>query len=181
MAWNDDPNVSAILIQAPLPKHINAQNVFDHIDPRKDVDGFGRENIARLYAGDLDGMIPGTPQGIMHIIRTHRAMISGTHAVVIGKSMVVGKPLTMLLLEAGATVTLCHSRTNDLKKYTLPADIIIVATGKKNLITEDMISPGSLVIDVGITVEDYDTGRVIHGDCDTKNIAKIADITPVPG
>ena len=117
----------------------------------------------------------------MKIIAENIGDISGKHAVVIGKSTIVGKPLTMLLLQAGATVTVCHSRTEDLGKFTRNADIVISAVGKKHLITADMVRENSLVIDVGINVEEIDDKRKIFGDCDTENIGKIADITPVPG
>ncbi len=116
----------------------------------------------------------------MEIIKKYRE-ISGAHVVVVGKSTIVGKPLAMLLLNAGATVTICHSRTKDLSSQTKNADIVISAVGKKHLITADMIQPDSLVIDVGINVEQTEDGRKIFGDCDTENIAKTADITPVPG
>jgi len=116
----------------------------------------------------------------MEIIKKYRE-ISGTHVVVVGKSTIVGKPLAMLLLNAGATVTICHSRTKNLGSQTKNADIVISAVGKKHLITTEMVQPSSLVIDVGINVEIQETGKKLYGDCDTENIAKIADVTPVPG
>jgi methylenetetrahydrofolate dehydrogenase (NADP+)/methenyltetrahydrofolate cyclohydrolase len=177
---NDDTAVDGILVQSPLPDHINAQEIFDCINPRKDVDGFSSENMARLYSGDESGLVPGTPKGIMKIIQ-HHGKIAGKHAVVIGKSTIVGKPLAMLMLHAGATVTICHSRTEDLGVHTKNADIVISAVGRKHLITADMIRPNSLVVDVGINVEENNEGRKLFGDCDTENIEKIADITPVPG
>jgi len=178
-----------ILVQSPLPKHINAQRVFDTIDPDKDVDGFCSTNISRLYCGDVSGLVPGTPKGIMKIIENYfhikdawnNEALIGKHVVVIWKSTIVGKPLSLLLLNAGATVTICHSRTTHIAEYTKDADILISAVGKKNLITADMISPWALVIDVGINVEEIDDKRILSGDCDTEDIAKIADITPVPG
>ncbi|MBP7773937.1 bifunctional 5,10-methylenetetrahydrofolate dehydrogenase/5,10-methenyltetrahydrofolate cyclohydrolase [Candidatus Gracilibacteria bacterium] len=183
---NQDENVTGILVQSPLPKQINAQTIFDTIDTKKDVDGFSTTNIARLYSGDESWLIPGTPKGIMYIIEHYfqtkgNEKIEGKHAVVIGKSTIVGKPLAMLLLHAGATVTVCHSRTQELSEHTKQADIVISAVGKKHLITADMIQPGSLIIDVGINVETNDTGKKLFGDCDTENIEKIADVTPVPG
>jgi methylenetetrahydrofolate dehydrogenase (NADP+)/methenyltetrahydrofolate cyclohydrolase len=183
---NQDENVTGILVQSPLPKQINAQTIFDTIDAKKDVDGFSTTNIARLYSGDESWLIPGTPKGIMYIIEHYfqtkgNEKIEGKHAVVIGKSTIVGKPLAMLLLHAGATVTICHSRTKELSEHTKHADIVISAVGKKHLITADMIQPGGLVIDVGINVETNDTGKKLFWDCDTENIGKIADVTPVPG
>lgn len=177
---NQDKAVTGILVQSPLPEHIHAQEIFDCIDPKKDVDGFSSQNMAQLYSGDESGLVPGTPKGIMKIIQSHRKA-AGKHAVVIGKSTIVGKPLAMLLLHAGATVTICHSRTEDLSVHTKNADIVISAVGRKHLITADMIRPDSLVVDVGINVEENTEGRKLFGDCDTENIEKFADITPVPG
>lgn len=176
---NADDTVHGILVQSPLPSSISAHEIFDMIDPLKDVDGFSSTNIARLYSGDETGLIPGTPKGIMKIIEQYW-IVEWKNVVVIGKSMIVGKPLSMLLLNAGATVTICHSRTKDLSAHTKNADIIISAVGKKHLITAEMVQPGVLVIDVGINVAE-DEGRKLSGDCDTENIGKIADITPVPG
>lgn len=192
---NNDSSVTGILVQSPLPQHIDAQEVFNHIHPLKDVDGFSAANITQLYSGDESGLVPCTPKGIIKIIEWYLTSIqntkdkihnegnvlAGKKAVVIGKSTIVGKPLAMMLLNAGATVTVCHSRTKDLKEHTLQADIVISAVGKKHLITADMIHEKSLVIDVGICVEEMDDRRYLFGDCDTQNIAPKADITPVPG
>lgn len=177
---NNNTEIDGILVQSPLPDHIDAQRVFNAINSDKDVDGFSSTNIAKLYSGDESGLIPGTPKGIMEIIKKHRTL-EGKNVVVIGKSTIVGKPLAMLLLHAGATVTICHSRTKELSVHTKNADIVISAVGKKHLITANMIAPGSLVIDVGINVEENEQGRKLFGDCDTESIAEIADITPVPG
>lgn len=177
---NNDNDVDGILVQSPLPAHMNPKNIFDTIHPLKDVDGFSSTNIAQLYSGDTSGLVPGTPKWIVKIIEQQRE-IEWKNIVIVGKSTIVGKPLAMLLLNAWATVTLCHSRTKNLWFHTKNADIVICAVWKKNLITSDMISENSLVIDVGINVEETTEGRKIFGDCDTKNIAKIADITPVPG
>lgn len=177
---NQDKTIDGILVQSPLPVHIDAQKIFDAIQPDKDVDGFSATNIAKLYSGDETGLVPWTPKGIMEIIKKH-TLIEGKNVVVIGKSTIVGKPLAMLLLHAGATVTICHSRTKDLWIHTKNADIVISAVGKKHLITADMIAAKSLVIDVGINVEESEQGRKLFGDCDTESIAEIADITPVPG
>lgn len=179
-ALDNDKTVHGILVQSPLPSHIDAQEIFDIIVPEKDVDGFSSINMARLYSGDETGLIPGTPKGIVEIIK-NQGEIEWKNIVVIGKSTIVGKPLSMLLLHAGATVTICHSRTKNLASHTKNADIVICAVGKKHLITADMIQPDALVIDVGINVENSDEWRKLYGDCDTTNIGKIADITPVPG
>ncbi|MBP6921621.1 bifunctional 5,10-methylenetetrahydrofolate dehydrogenase/5,10-methenyltetrahydrofolate cyclohydrolase [Candidatus Gracilibacteria bacterium] len=181
---NTDETVHGILVQSPLPGNISAQEIFDIIHPLKDVDGFCSTNIAHLYSGDETGLIPGTPKGIMkiieHYLETKHSSIEGKHAVVIGKSTIVGKPLSLMLMHAGATVTVCHSRTKDLSAHTKNADIIISAVGKKDIITTDMVKPGALVIDVGINVTD-DESRKLSGDCETGSICEIADITPVPG
>lgn len=173
--------MTGILIQSPLPDHIHAQEVFNIIDPLKDVDGFSAANITRLYSGDETGLMPCTPKGIMKIIEKFTGSVAGKKVVVIGKSVIVGKPLAMMLLNAGATVTVCHSRTKNLTEHTLQADIVIPAVGRKHLLTADMISPGTLVIDVGICVEQDDEKRCLFGDCDTESISKLSDITPVPG
>lgn len=191
---NEDTSVDGILVQSPLPKHIHAQKVFDTLHPLKDVDGFSAANITRLYSGDEAGLLPCTPKGIIKIIEWYYAQVQnrqytlyndgdlvGKKVVVIGKSTIVGKPLTMMLLNAGATVTVCHSRTTNIKEHTLQADIVIPAVGKKHLITADMISANTLVIDVGICIEETDDKRSLFGDCDTPEIGHIADITPVPG
>ncbi len=178
---NQDDSVDAILVQSPLPDHVNEQEIFDCIDPKKDVDGFSSINMARLYGGDETGLVPGTPKWIMKIIEQELWNIEGKDVVVIGKSTIVGKPLSMLLLHAGATVTICHSRTKNLAEKTKNADIVISAAGKKHLIKADMIKPESLVIDVGINVEENWWARKIFWDCDTENIGKIAHVTPVPG
>lgn len=138
--------MTGILVQSPLPSHIKAQEVFNTIHPLKDVDGFSAANIAQLYSGDETGLMPCTPKGIIKIIEWYYTQIQnkgnileGKKVVVIGKSTIVGKPLTMMLLNAGATVTVCHSRTKDMKVYTSQADIVIPAVGKKHLITSDMV------------------------------------------
>ncbi len=191
---NADISVDGILVQSPLPPHIDAQAVFNQIHPLKDVDGFSAANIARLYTGDETGLTPCTPKGIIRIIEWYFAQkqkaqsikhkegssLAGKNVVVIGKSTIVGKPLAMMLLNAGATVTVCHSRTKDLQVHTLQADIIIPAVGKKHLLTADMIWEKTLVIDVGICVEETDDKRCLFGDCDTGPISGKADVTPVP-
>jgi methylenetetrahydrofolate dehydrogenase (NADP+)/methenyltetrahydrofolate cyclohydrolase len=136
---NNDTSVTGILVQSPLPSHMKAQEVFNIIHPLKDVDGFSAANITQLYSGDETGLVPCTPKGIMKIIEHFSGNISGKKVVVIGKSTIVGKPLAMMLLNAGATVTVCHSRTTDLQEHTLQADIVISAVGKKHLITSEMV------------------------------------------
>ena len=192
---NDDASVTGILVQSPLPSHIHAQTVFDHIHPLKDVDGFSASNIAQLYSGDETGLMPCTPKGIIQIIewyynqmqnakckmQNEGSVLSGKKVVVIGKSTIVGKPLAMMLLNPGSTVTVCHSRPSNLREHTVQADIVIPAVGKKHLITSDMVREWTLVIDVGICVEEVDDKRCLFGDCDTSAIAEKADITPVPG
>jgi methylenetetrahydrofolate dehydrogenase (NADP+) / methenyltetrahydrofolate cyclohydrolase len=127
--------------------------------------------------------MPGTPRGVMKILEEYfkGGKLEGKHAVVIGKSTIVGKPLSMMLMHAGVTVTMCHSKTADLSAHTRVADIVVVAAGKRCLVQRDMVKPGSIIIDVGINVEDEDDKRKLYGDCDTESIAEIADITPVPG
>lgn len=195
MTLNNDPAVTGILIQSPLPRHISAQKIFNTIHPLKDVDGFCANNVTRLYSGDESGLMPCTPKGIMRIINWYFEkmnneqwtmnnggnILAGRNVVVIGKSTIVGKPVAMMLLNAGATVTVCHSRTKNLAEHTLKSDIVITAVWKKHLVTSEMVKPGALVIDVGINVEETDEKRFLFGDCDTLAIAEKADITPVPG
>lgn len=179
---NNDVGVHAILVQAPLPAHISSLHVFDALSPYKDVDGFSSVNKAQLYNGILSWLVPGTPLGVLKIIQNYRT-IQWTHVVIIWKSTIVGKPMLHMLIEKGATVTLCHSKTRDLASHTRQADIIVAAVGKKHLITADMVRPWALVIDVWISITEspIDAKKKLFGDCDTENIATIADITPVPG
>jgi len=178
---NQDNSVDGILVQSPLPSHVDAQKIFNYIHPLKDVDGFSAANIARLYTGDETGLLPCTPKGIIKIIQKFSGDIAGKKVVVIGKSTIVGKPLVLMLLNAGATVTVCHSRTKNISEHTSQANIVIPAVGKKHLLTAEMIQENTLVIDVGICVEETDGKRCLFWDCDTLNIALKADITPVPG
>ena len=178
---NADNTVTGILVQSPLPDHIHAQEVFNTIHPLKDVDGFSAANITWLYSGDETGLMPCTPKWIMKIIEKFSGNVAGKKVAIIGKSVIVGKPLAMMLLNAGATVTVCHSRTKNLTEHTLQADIVIPAVGRKHLLTADMISPGTLVIDVGICVEEQKDRRCLFGDCDTTAISETSDVTPVPG
>ena len=174
---NNDNSVHGIIVQLPLPKHINEQVIIDAINNKKDVDGFGIENKGRLFCG-LDSLHSATPEGIMTLLDAYNIPIEGKHAVVVGRSNIVGKPIAMLLLAKNATVTITHSRTNDLASITKQADILVVAIGKAKYITSDMVKEGAIVIDVGINRID---GK-LYGDVDFENVAnKTSYITPVPG
>ena len=186
---NQDTTVDAILVQAPLPKHINATNVFNHVAPNKDVDGFGRINLGRLCQDNPNGFIPCTPAGILEILKREAIPIKGQHAVIVGRSFIVGKPLALLLLQknlsGNATVTICHSHTQKLGALTSQADLLIAALGKPHSITADMVKPGATVIDVGINrIADPSrkSGYRLIGDVDFQAVApKATKITPVPG
>ena len=175
---NADGGVDGILVQLPLPKHIDSNLVIEAIAPAKDVDGFHPVNVANLWLG-LDCMVPCTPKGVMKMLERAGIDVAGKTAVVVGRSNIVGKPVAKLLLDANATVILAHSRTRDLKEMTLQADILVAATGAIGLIKGDMVKPGAAVIDVGI-------GRgadgKLHGDVDFESACeRAAYITPVPG
>lgn len=174
---NVNPKVHGILVQMPLPKHINDTIILNAINYRKDVDGFNPINAGRLVVGG-DTYLPCTPGGIMHILEYHDIELSGKNAVVIGRSNIVGKPIAMLLLEKNATVTICHSRTKDLLYHTKNADIVVAAVGRAGFLTGDMIKEGAIVIDVGIN----DIEGKIVGDVEYESTEKVAGyITPVPG
>ncbi len=174
---NGDERFHGILVQLPLPAHINERSVIEAIAPRKDVDGFHPVNVGALALG-MPGMVPCTPLGVMRLFEYEHIALEGKHAVVIGRSQIVGKPLAQLLLAANATVTVCHSRTTDLALLTRQADILIAAIGKPRFVTGDMVRPGSVVIDVGINRID---GKLC-GDVDFASVAPTAShITPVPG
>jgi methylenetetrahydrofolate dehydrogenase (NADP+) / methenyltetrahydrofolate cyclohydrolase len=175
---NNNPNIDGILIQLPLPSHIDETRILEAVTPAKDVDGFHPFNVGRLTAG-LDGYIPCTPLGVMEMLKEYDIDPKGMNAVVVGASNIVGKPMASLLLNANATVSVCHIFTKDLKAYTLEADIICVGAGVINLIAEDMVKPGAIIIDIGINrAED---GSLV-GDVDYANVAeKTSFITPVPG
>ncbi len=173
---NHDERFHGILVQLPLPAHINEQTVIEAIAPRKDVDGFHPFNVGALALG-LPGMVPCTPLGIMRLFEYENIPLEGRHAVVIGRSHIVGKPMVQLLLAANATVTVCHSRTKDLAGLTRQADIIIAAIGKPRFVTGDMVKPGAVVIDVGINRSE---GKIC-GDVDFASVEPVAShITPVP-
>lgn len=174
---NSDDTVHGILVQLPLPKHLNEAKALELILPEKDVDGFHILNTGKLFNGQ-PGMIACTPKGALDMIKSTGIEISGAEAVVVGRSNIVGKPMAMLLMQENATVTVCHSRTKDLAAHTRCADILVVAVGKAGFITQDMVKPGAVVIDVGINRVD---GKVV-GDVDFSGVSQVAGyITPVPG
>lgn len=174
---NEDESVHGIIVQLPLPKHIDPEVVISHIDPDKDVDGFHPVNVGWMFIG-RNRFVPCTPAGIIEILDRSGIEIEGKRAVVIGRSNIVGKPLSMLLLQRNATVTVCHSRTVDLPSITRQADILVAAVGKARFVTADMVKEGAVVIDVGINrVDDK-----IVGDVDFDAVKEVASaITPVPG
>jgi methylenetetrahydrofolate dehydrogenase (NADP+)/methenyltetrahydrofolate cyclohydrolase len=186
LAWNADPLVHGILVQLPLPKHIDEHAVIRAIDPEKDVDGFHPINAGKLLIG-LDGFIPCTPYGVLEMLRRSNIETSGKHAVVVGRSNIVGKPLAMLLAQkrpqGNCTVTICHTATPSIAEFTRQADIIISAVGMHGLITKDHVRPGAVVIDVGINrIELSDGTSRLAGDVLYDEVAEIASaITPVPG
>jgi len=177
-ALNRDPKIHGILVQLPLPPHINAHKVIEAIAAEKDVDGFHVSNAGLLMTGQ-PLFRPCTPYGVMKMLESINYPVRGAHAVVVGASNIVGKPQAMLLLQAGATVTICNSKTKDLGHHTRDADILVVATGKRNIVTADMVKPGAVVIDVGMNRDD--NGKLC-GDVDFDNAKEVAGyITPVPG
>jgi methylenetetrahydrofolate dehydrogenase (NADP+) / methenyltetrahydrofolate cyclohydrolase len=177
-ALNVDPKVHGILVQLPLPKHMDAQKVIESISPAKDVDGFHVASAGALMVG-RPGFWPCTPYGCMKMLESIGYELRGKHAVVIGRSNIVGKPMAMMLLAKSATVTICHSATRDLKALTLQADVVVAAVGKRNVLTADMVKPGAVVIDVGMNRNDE--GKLC-GDVDFDGVKKVASwITPVPG
>ena len=177
-ALNQDPSIHGILVQLPLPAHIDAQKVIEAISPAKDVDGFHIASAGALMTG-MPGFWPCTPYGCMKMLESIGYELKGKHAVVIGRSNIVGKPMALMLLAQDATVTVCHSRTKDLKAQTLQADVIVAAVGKRNVLTADMVKPGAVVLDVGMNRNDE--GKLC-GDVDFEGVKEVAGyITPVPG
>lgn len=177
-ALNADPSIHGILVQMPLPRHIDPQQVIAAIATHKDVDGFSVHSAGALMAG-LPGLRPATPHGCMKLIQSTGVDLKGKHAVVIGRSNTVGKPMALLLLQAHATVTVCHSATPDLALHTRQADVVVVAVGRRNTLTADMVKPGAIVIDVGMNRNE--AGKLC-GDVDFAGVAAVAGwLTPVPG
>ncbi len=177
-ALNNDPTIHGILVQLPLPAHIDAQKVIEAISPAKDVDGFHVASAGALMTG-LPGFWPCTPHGCMKMLEHIGYDLRGKHAVVIGRSNIVGKPMALMLLQANATVTICHSGTKDLAAHTRQADVIVAAVGKRNVLTADMVKPGAVVIDVGMNRNE--AGKLC-GDVDFDGVKEVASwITPVPG
>ncbi|HIQ83638.1 MAG TPA: bifunctional methylenetetrahydrofolate dehydrogenase/methenyltetrahydrofolate cyclohydrolase FolD [Candidatus Pullichristensenella stercorigallinarum] len=177
-ALNADASVDAMLVQLPLPKHINEARVLAEIAPEKDADGFHVVNAGRLFTGQ-ESVLPCTPAGCMELLRRAGVEFCGKHAVVVGRSNIVGKPMAMLLLNEHCTVTICHSRTKDLARFTRDADILVAAVGRPGMITGDMVKPGAAVVDVGINR--LESGKLM-GDVDFATAEPVAGaITPVPG
>jgi methylenetetrahydrofolate dehydrogenase (NADP+)/methenyltetrahydrofolate cyclohydrolase len=175
---NNDSSVHGILVQLPLPEQIDEQKVILHISPAKDVDGFHPVNIGKMLTGQ-DGFLPCTPYGIIKLIQSKGIEIEGKHAVIVGRSNIVGKPVGQLLLNENATVTYCHSRTKNMKAHTKNADILVVAIGKEHFITSEDVKEGAVIIDVGINRTNDGT---LTGDVDFENVKeKVSYITPVPG
>ncbi|MBP5503757.1 MAG: bifunctional 5,10-methylene-tetrahydrofolate dehydrogenase/5,10-methylene-tetrahydrofolate cyclohydrolase [Bacteroidales bacterium] len=183
---NNDPDVDGFIVQLPLPKHINEQKIIEAVSPNKDVDGFHPVNLGRLVAG-LDTFVSATPSGIVDLLKRYKIETAGKHCVIIGRSNIVGRPLSILMSQKGidATVTVCHSRTENLKEIVRTADIIVAAIGKPGFVTADMVKEGAAIIDVGTTrVASTETksGWKLKGDVDFDNVApKCSFITPVPG
>jgi methylenetetrahydrofolate dehydrogenase (NADP+)/methenyltetrahydrofolate cyclohydrolase len=175
---NLNPHIHGILVQLPLPDHIDEHHIMNCIAPEKDVDGFHPMNVDALYTNKFNGILPCTPKGIIHLLNDNNIQIAGKSAVVIGRSNIVGLPIAKLLLDNNATVTICHSKTKDLAKITSEADILIVAIGKPKFVKAHMIKPGAVVIDVGVNRVD---GKLV-GDVDFNDVAyRTSAITPVPG
>ncbi|MNQ99018.1 Bifunctional protein FolD protein [compost metagenome] len=185
---NQDDDVDGLIVQLPLPKHIDPEKVTEKIDYRKDVDGFHPVNLGRMMR-NLPCFIPATPYGILLMLQEYNIDTTGKHCVVVGRSNIVGSPMSILMARnanpGNCTVTLTHSRTKDLKEQVLQADIVIAAIGKKNFVTADMVKPGAIIIDVGINREnstETKSGFKLYGDVDFDNVAPISSyITPVPG
>ena len=177
---NKDKTVNGILLQLPLPSHLDEQKMLNLIAPEKDVDGLTKTNLAKLISCDNTGLFGCTPSGIVELLKHYKVDLCGKDVVIINRSLLVGKPLALMLLNENATVTICHSKTKNLKEKTLRADIVVVAVGKKQFLTEDMVKEGAIVIDVGINRDEKT--KKICGDVDFENVSKKASlITPVPG
>ncbi|MDD6484475.1 MAG: bifunctional methylenetetrahydrofolate dehydrogenase/methenyltetrahydrofolate cyclohydrolase FolD [Clostridiales bacterium] len=175
---NKKPEISGILVQLPVPKHIDEKTIINAIDPKKDVDAFHPVNVGKIMVGDYD-FVPCTPAGVMELIKESGIDVAGKECVIVGRSNIVGKPQAMLLLHQNGTVTVCHSKTQNLKEHTRRADILVAAVGIPNFITGDMIKPGAVVIDVGINRLE---NKKLCGDVEFESAKEVASaITPVPG
>ncbi|MDE6886446.1 MAG: bifunctional methylenetetrahydrofolate dehydrogenase/methenyltetrahydrofolate cyclohydrolase FolD [Helicobacteraceae bacterium] len=175
---NKDKNINGILVQLPLPRHIEAGKILESVDASKDVDGFNPCNSGKLCA-NIDSFVPATPLGIINLLKHYNISLEGKEVAIIGASNIVGKPLLLLMLNAGATISICHILTKDLKLHTLKADIVCVGVGKANLLSADMIKENAIIIDIGINK--LENGKIV-GDVDFENVSKKASyITPVPG
>jgi methylenetetrahydrofolate dehydrogenase (NADP+)/methenyltetrahydrofolate cyclohydrolase len=174
---NEDDSVDGLLVQLPLPEHLNEVRVVEAIAPEKDIDGIHPFNAGSLYLG-RPTLVPGTPLGVMRMLDEYGIELEGVRAVVVGRSAIVGKPMAHLLLQRNATVTICHSRTRDLRHHTLDADVLVAAVGRTHVIGADMVKPGATVIDVGMNRGD---GKKVYGDVDPAAAEVAAYITPVPG
>ncbi len=175
---NEDDTVHGILVQLPLPKSISEEHVIARISPKKDVDAFTHDNVGKIVEGKYT-FLPCTPAGIMKLLESYNVEIAGKECVIIGRSNIVGKPMALLMLNASGTVTVCHSKTRDLKSVTKRADILVVAIGKPNFVTADMVKEGAVVVDVGINRKE--DGKLC-GDVDFDSVSEVASlITPVPG
>jgi methylenetetrahydrofolate dehydrogenase (NADP+)/methenyltetrahydrofolate cyclohydrolase len=186
---NADPKIHGILVQMPLPKHIDPDAVIRRIDPYKDVDGFHPVNVGKMLIGEKDGFIPCTPAGVQVMLRESGVTTAGRNCVIVGRSNIVGKPMAALMMQdnenANCTVTVCHRHTQDLSAHTREADILIVAAGRAGMITRDMVKPGAVVIDVGtnrVADPSAKSGTRLKGDVDFEGVREVASrITPVPG
>jgi methylenetetrahydrofolate dehydrogenase (NADP+)/methenyltetrahydrofolate cyclohydrolase len=175
---NADPNIHGILIQAPLPSHIVYRDIVEVIDPKKDVDGFTRTNIGNLFLGDDSGLVSCTPKWIKKLLDAYNIPFGGKHVVILGRSNIVGKPMSLIAINAGATVTVCNSKTRDLQEITKSADILIVAIGKPGFVTRDMVQPETVVVDVGCTF----VNGFARWDVDFETVSEMTHcISPVPG
>lgn len=175
---NQDTDVHGILIQAPLPGHIIYRDIVEVIEPQKDVDGFTRTNIGNLFLGDDTGLVSCTPKGIKKLLDAYKIGFEGKHVVILGRSNIVGKPMSLIAINAGATVTICNSRTANIGEITKTADILIVAIGKPGFITRDMVKPETVVVDVGCTF----VNGFARGDVDFESVSPMTEcISPVPG
>jgi methylenetetrahydrofolate dehydrogenase (NADP+)/methenyltetrahydrofolate cyclohydrolase len=174
---NEDDSVDGLLVQLPLPGHLDENRIVEAIDPRKDIDGIHPFNAGQLYLG-RPTLVPGTPLGVMRMLDEYGIPLEGARAVVVGRSAIVGKPMAHLLLQRNATVTVCHSRTQDLQRHTLDADVLVAAVGRTHIIGADMVKAGAAVIDVGMNRGD---GKKVYGDVDPGAAELAAYMTPVPG